>query len=100
MPNVHEIGSSLEATRRTAQDLKDGRMGKFLIIVFLSLILSSPTANAQFTFARQEVLSFESAMTPVNDFLSGKEGKPVTLAGYLRLPKTDGKNPVVILFHG
>src|SRR3954447_21124311 len=63
-------------------------------------MLLAPVANAQFVFSRQEVLSFESTMMPIKDFLSGKEGKPVTLAGYLRLPKSDGKNPVVILFHG
>jgi dienelactone hydrolase len=75
-------------------------MWKFLTIVFLSLIPLAPVVNAQSLFARQEILAFESAMVPVNDFLAGKKGEPVTLAGYLRLPKTDGKNPVVILFHG
>jgi dienelactone hydrolase len=37
---------------------------------------------------------------PLQDFLSGKKGTPVSLAGFLRLPKNNEKNPVVILFHG
>jgi dienelactone hydrolase len=68
--------------------------------VFFSLILLAPVANAQFSFTREEVLAFESAKMPINEFLTGKKGEPVTLAGYLRLPKSDGKNPVVVLFHG
>src|SRR5580765_4336770 len=75
-------------------------MWKIVTTVFVSLVLLIPVANAQFTFTRQEVLVFESANTPINDFLAGKKGEPVTLAGYLRLPKSDGKNPVVVLFHG
>jgi len=68
--------------------------------VFLFLTLLASVANAQFVFARQEVLSFESLMMPAKDFLAGNKGEPVTLAGYLRLPKSDGRSPVVILFHG
>ena len=65
----------------------------------VGLVLLTPTANAQ--FARQEVIAFESAtMMPVENFLTGKNGTPVTLAGYLRLPKNNEKNPVVVLFHG
>ena len=63
----------------------------------VGLVLLTPAANAQFT--RQEVIAFESAMMPVEDFLNGKKGTPVTLAGYLRLPKRNEKNPAVILFH-
>jgi dienelactone hydrolase len=37
---------------------------------------------------------------PFGDFLTGKKGTPVSLAGFLRLPKNNEKNPVVILFHG
>src|SRR5882724_5883969 len=66
--------------------------------VFVGVLVLAPGANAQ--SARQEVLAFESAAMPIGDFLTGKKGSPVTLAGYLRLPKSDGKNPVVVLFHG
>jgi dienelactone hydrolase len=74
-------------------------MWKVATSIFVSLIFLSPIANAQYIFARQEVLAFESAKMPLNDFLTGKKGETVSLAGYLRLPKSDGKNPVVILFH-
>jgi dienelactone hydrolase len=50
-------------------------------------------------FARQEVIAFESANISAEDFLTGKKGQPVSLAGYLRVPKRNAKNPVVILFH-
>lgn len=65
---------------------------------FVGLVLLAPAANAQ--FARQEVIAFESAMMSPEDFLAGKKGTTVTLAGNLRLPNANGKNPVVVLFHG
>jgi len=37
---------------------------------------------------------------PTNDFLAGKKGEPAKIAGHLRLPKSDGKNQMVVLFHG
>jgi dienelactone hydrolase len=73
-------------------------MWKIAVGVCVGVVLLAPTANAQFT--RQEVIAFESAMMPVDDFLTGKKGTPVTLAGYLRLPKSNEKNSVVVLFHG
>ena len=74
-------------------------MWKIAASFVVGLVLSTTAANAQ--FARQEVIAFESAtIMPVENFLTGKNGTPVTLAGYLRLPKNDGKNPVVVLFHG
>jgi dienelactone hydrolase len=80
--------------------LREEQMWKIAISVFASAVLLVSAANAQFTFTRQEVLSFESAKMSIDDFLAGNKGEPVTLAGYLRLPKSDGKNPVVVLFHG
>jgi dienelactone hydrolase len=53
--------------------------------------------------ARQEVIAFQSMTLSDSDFLRGKtDGKPVTLAGYLLLPKAapDVKQPAVILIHG
>jgi dienelactone hydrolase len=75
-------------------------MWKITTSVFVGLVLWASVANAQFVYTRSEVLTFESAKMTVNDFLAGKKGEPVTLAGYLRLPKSDAKNPVVVLFHG
>src|SRR5215831_18473344 len=73
-------------------------MWKIAAGLFGGLVLLATSANAQFT--RQEVIAFESAMMPPQDFLTGEKGTPVTLAGYLRLPKSNEKNPVVVLFHG
>jgi dienelactone hydrolase len=46
------------------------------------------------------VYPFQSADTPAADFLAGKKGASVTLAGYLRVPKASGKQPTVVLLHG
>jgi dienelactone hydrolase len=73
------------------------RKWNIAIGVVIGVVLLAPVANAQFT--RQEVLAFESAMMPAGDFLTGKKGTPVMLAGYLRLPKSNEKNSVVVLFH-
>ena len=67
-------------------------------LCMLGMLLFTTAAEAQ--FARQEVHSFQSADTPAADFLAGKRGAPVTLAGYLRLPKASGNQPTVALLHG
>jgi dienelactone hydrolase len=73
-------------------------MWKIAAGVIVGAVLLVPPANAQ--FARQEVIAFESAMMSAPDFLTGKAGTPVRLAGYLRLPRANEKNSVVVLFHG
>jgi dienelactone hydrolase len=63
--------------------------------------LLAPSAFAQ--FARQEIVTFQSITISDNDLLQGKtEGKSVTIAGRLLLPKAtpDVKQPAVILIHG
>ena len=72
-------------------------MWKIAVAVFIGMLLLEPEANAQ--YAREELLTFESATMSVGDFLTGKQGTPVTLAGDLRLPKANEKNPVVIILH-
>jgi poly(3-hydroxybutyrate) depolymerase len=67
-------------------------------LCMLSMLVFTTAAEAQ--FARQEVHPFQSADTPVADFLAGKKGAPITLAGYLRVPKASGKHPTVVLLHG
>ena len=65
----------------------------------IAMALAQPAAQAQ--FARQEVISFQSAKISPTDFLNGKKGEPINLAGHLRLPKAGpGKQAVVILLHG
>jgi dienelactone hydrolase len=72
-------------------------MWKIATGLFMGVLLLAPQANAQ--YAREELLTFESATMSGGDFLTGKKGTPVTLAGDLRLPKANEKNPVVILLH-
>src|SRR3954468_13503083 len=67
-------------------------------LCMLGALLFTTTAAAQ--FARQEAHPFQSANTPAADFLAGKKGPPVTLAGHLRIPKVSGKHPTVVLLHG
>jgi len=67
-------------------------------LCMLAMLLVPTVAEAQ--FARQEVHPFQSADTPVTDFLAGKKGAPVTLAGFLRVPKASGKHPTIVLLHG
>jgi dienelactone hydrolase len=73
-------------------------MWKIAAGALAGVVLLASAANAQFT--RQEVIAFESATMSAQDFLTGKAGTPVTLAGYLRLPKSNEKNSVVVLLHG
>jgi dienelactone hydrolase len=72
-------------------------MLKLSIGLFLGVLLLVSQANAQ--YARQELIAFESETMSVGDFLTGKKGTPVMLAGDLRLPKANEKNPVVIVMH-
>ncbi len=56
------------------------------------------TAEAQ--FAREAFYSIPSETTSAADFLTGKKGTPVTIAGQLRLAKSGAaKQPLVILLH-
>jgi hypothetical protein len=60
------------------------------------------SAHGQAQVARQEMHAFQSVTLSDTEFLSGKQdGKPVTLAGLLRLPKVGpDKLPAVILLRG
>lgn len=69
--------------------------------VFGALAAGAPTwLNAQ--VARMEIHSLHSTTLTDQEFLSGrKEGKPVVLAGELRLPRPgNDRLPVVVLLHG
>jgi dienelactone hydrolase len=66
--------------------------------VTLDGVLATPV-HAQ--IARTEVLTFASMTLTDQEFLTGrKDGRPVTLAGVLRLPGSQGKVPAAILLHG
>jgi hypothetical protein len=64
----------------------------------LLLSLICETADAQ--VAREAFYSIPSETISAADFLTGKKGTPVALAGQLRLAKTgSAKQPAVVLLH-
>jgi dienelactone hydrolase len=65
--------------------------------LFGGVLLLALEAHAQ--FARQQVIPFESATVSPSDFLTGKKGTPITVAGHLRLPNIKEKQPAVVLMH-
>jgi dienelactone hydrolase len=72
----------------------------FFCGLLLALAVVAPTVgHAQ--VARMEIHSFPSTTLTDQEFLSGrKEGRPVTLAGELRLPRPgNDRLPVVVLLH-
>ena len=74
---------------------------RFSAGLIAGIVLLASSAHAQ--FARQEVIALPSVTISDNDFLQGKkDGKAVTIAGRLLLPKAtpDAKQPAVILIHG
>jgi len=72
---------------------------RFLVgVVATALLTGMSSAEAQ--YARQAMLAFESTSVSASEFLQGKKGTPVMIAGHLRLPKAEGKQPVVVLMHG
>lgn len=73
-------------------------------VVFASLVALAAcfTSVSHAQVARMEVHSFSSMTLTDQEFLSGRnDGKPVTLAGELRLPRPgNDRLPVVVLLHG
>jgi dienelactone hydrolase len=69
--------------------------------IFIASAAGTP-ATAWAQVARMEIHSFQSTTLTDQEFLTGrKEGKPVTLAGELRLPRPgNDRLPLVILLHG
>ena len=64
-----------------------------------AFLLAPAAVRAQ--VARIELHTFQSTTLTDQEFLAGtKEGKPVVLAGELRLPPGSGRFPVVVLVHG
>jgi dienelactone hydrolase len=81
--------------------LKSRRLGFLVYAVALAVLFCVPAAsNAQ--YVRMEIHSFQSMTLTDQEFLTGrKEGKPVTLAGELRLPRPgNDRLPAVVLLHG
>lgn len=72
-------------------------LGKFACAC-TALALTAAAAHAQ--FARQEVLTIESAGMSPADVLTGKKGTKIIIAGNLHLPKADARNAVIVLMPG
>lgn len=65
-----------------------------------ALLLSLICEKAEAQVAREAFYSIPSETVPAADFLTGKKGAPIALAGQLRFAKTgSAKQPVVILLH-
>jgi dienelactone hydrolase len=75
----------------------------FMKLVFAlgaALLVSLICEKAEAQLAREAFYSIPSETVSAADFLTGKKGTPVTLAGQLRLAKMGtAKQPVVILLH-
>jgi len=72
------------------------------LAAFLLTFCASASGLCYAQIARMEILTFPSMTLTDQEFLSGrKDGKPVTIAGELRLPRpgTD-RLPTVVLLHG
>lgn len=75
---------------------------RLLCAVVLHLLAWAAAAPASAQFARVELHAFATTTLSDQDFLRGrKEGKPATIAGELRLPRSGGDRlPAVVLLHG
>ena len=72
-----------------------------LAFVALSTLFFALAHAAYAQVARMEVIPFQSTTPTDAEFLDGKPGKPVTIAGELRLPRAGTERfPVVVLLHG
>lgn len=76
-------------------------LSSVLLVWAVGTLLGALTSPAMAQIARTEAIAFQSMTLTDEQFLEGrKDGKPVTLAGVLRLPAGTGKVPVAILLHG
>ncbi|MET4278723.1 MULTISPECIES: hypothetical protein [unclassified Bradyrhizobium] len=65
-----------------------------------ALLISLIFGEARAQIAREAFYSIPSQTASAADFLTGKQGTPVALAGQLRLAKSGStKQPLVILLH-
>ena len=70
-------------------------------IALTALIVAATVVSANAELARFEDLSIASVTLTDSDLLAGRDGKPVSITGKLRVPKAaNDKLPAVILLHG
>jgi dienelactone hydrolase len=73
---------------------------KLIVALAGALLLSLICEKAEAQVAREAFYSIPSETVSAADFLTGKKGTPVALAGQLRFAKTgSARQPVVILLH-
>jgi poly(3-hydroxybutyrate) depolymerase len=71
------------------------------IIALSAFIVAATVAPSNAESARVEDRSFNSVTLTDSDLLAGRDGKPVSITGKLRVPEAaDGKLPAIILLHG
>ena len=80
--------------------LRQAHHGRYLIFSALTLLLLTSFPGWVQAQVRLEIYPFESMNITGDAFLRGETGKPVMLAGELRIPKPgNDKLPAVILMH-
>lgn len=74
---------------------------RLFVYTSLAMLVAGTPTGGYAQVARMEIHSFQSTTLTDQEFLSGhKEGRPVTLAGELRLPRSGtDRLPVVVLVH-
>lgn len=71
------------------------------IIALSAFIVAATVAPSNVESARVEDRSFNSVTLTDSDLLAGRDGKPVSITGKLRVPEAaNGKLPAIILLHG
>src|SRR5713226_9222295 len=98
------MAGGLNRKEDTAMDVfrNDRSYCRFLLFLAVAVLLLAPPCASYGQVARMEVIPFESVTLTDEEFLAGREdGKPVTVAGELRLPRAGTERfPLVILLHG
>lgn len=79
-------------------------MTKWILAAAVILLTASLTAGARAQTAdiaaRIELHAIPTQTLSNREFLTGKDGKPVTVTGELRIAQGTGRLPVVVLMHG
>ena len=79
---------------------KESNRGKYLVVAALMLLLLTSLPGWTQAQVRLEMYPFESMTLTGDAFLRGETGKPVMLAGELRIPRPGSdKLPAVIFMH-
>src|SRR4029079_6889055 len=75
-------------------------MKRLALTATLLLLAVGTRAETADIAARIELHAIPSQTSSDQAFLTGKEGKPVTVTGELRIAQGSGRLPVIVLMHG